>query len=436
MPMHRLLRKSIFTLLIVLLVSSILGNSFFVQASATNVTTTLNSLGTINYSTLKIGVITDSYNYQEFSAADIASNLNVSVSWWIPSSEPQYDSKMVAVHALAPDHKFLIYRNCLTIYNYWSAEWNLAKSSGWLLKDINGNYVTEAAWSENYMVDITNASYQQWLANTLATWLSDHPALSGVFLDNGLLFGSQAFDGAAGSRPINPKTGTYFTNQQILDGYVSMLNKIIDTIGTDKILDTNGVWNGAAWTDNTGYQYILSRVPRLNFLTSEGTFNQYDSQWYTVASWKSSVDFAVWTQQNFLSGHPNSLFNVGCITSTLPQGATLQQVMAYGLCSLLLAANNSQNLISYYGVDYSQDATALQFAQRIQHLDLVAPIGAYSQIASTQVFSRDFVAGRVLVNPSSTTYTTQLSSAYTTFDGQSVSNQITVPPHTGIILLK
>ena len=155
------------------------------------------------------------------------------------------------------------------------------------------------------------------------------------------------------------------------------------------------------------------------------------------ANWKSSVDFVAWVQDNFLAGHPERYFSAGCVASTLPSGATAQQVMAYGFCSMMLAVKYSspQNTIDF-GLDYSKDATLLAFAQTLHNVSLVGPLGSYYQISSTSVYARDFANAKVLVNPSATSYAIALSGGYTTLGGQSVSGTITVAPHTGTILFK
>ena len=407
---------------------------FTQTVTTTNVTFSLT--GTLQASSFKIGAMVGTYNYAGYTASELASSFNSGLSWWIPSSDTadQYDQLMSTVHSINPNFKFLIYRNCMSIYNYWPSELAITNESGWLLKDAHGNYVTEASSPDNYMVDITNPSYQQWLANTLETWLTQHPQLNGVFLDNGLKYNAADFVGCASSTPINPSTRAPYTDQQIQNGYINLLNTIINTIGTNKILMPNGVWNGNVWADESGYQYILSSVPRLNALTSEGAFMGYNSNWYSVSSWKDSVNFISWAQQNLLAPNSPALFSPECISSVPPAGATEQQVMEFGLASTLLAVNNPQNVMSF-GLDYAHDSVALGFVQKVQNLNLVAAVGSYYQVGLTQVFERDFTAGHVLVNPSSTAYTIQLGGSYTTFEGVAVSGQITVNPHTAIILL-
>jgi hypothetical protein len=405
--------------------------------------------GEIDYSSFKVGIYGSSWNFHEYDAGTIAKTFDMSQSWWINPSDTgnQYDAKISQVHALNPNYKFLLYRNCMSVYKYWVDEWNYAKSQGWLLKDANGNYVTESNWgfSENYMVDITSQSYQQWLGAKVESWLVQHSSFDGIYADNSLKCSAQDFEEAAGTRPINPSTGTYFTDQQILDGCIGMLNSIIDAIGTSRLLMPNGIWNGAIWSDSYGsqgdnYRYILSRVPRLNCLASEGTFRAYDNQWYSESDWKKSIDFVAWVQDSFLNGHPERCFTAGCSADPLPHDGTTERVMMYGFSSMLLASDypSPQNTIDF-NVAYwntTQYPTELELAQKLRNLDMVQPLNDYYKIASTSVYARDFLKGKVLVNPSSAGYIISLNGTYTDFyDDSTFTSSILVPAHTGIILL-
>jgi len=248
-----------------LILIAVLGGSIMIiRAAGLQNSNTLRFTGTINYLSLKMGTYAMSWNFKEYDANTIASTFDMSQSWWVgpPPSNNDYSAKMNQVHALNPNYKFLLYRNCMSVYSYWADEWNYAKSQGWLLKDINGNYVTESNWgySANYMVDITNQSYQQWLGAKVESWLNQYPSFDGVMADNSLKYSAQEFAGASKTRPINPGTGTYFTDMEILNGCGGMLNAIIDAIGQNKLLVPNGIWNGAIWQNTwfggDNYRYV------------------------------------------------------------------------------------------------------------------------------------------------------------------------------------
>jgi hypothetical protein len=393
-------------------------------------------------SSLKLGMYVNSWNFREYSVGTIASTFDMSQSHWIDPSDVynQYDVKMGQVLSQHPDYKFLVYRNAISVSKDWVDQWNYAKSQGWLLKDINGNYVTEGPWSTLYGVDVLNSAYQRWLGSTVSSWLSQHPSFAGVFVDNVMKYNAAIYDYCFNNRPVNPRTGTYFTDSEIRDGMAGVLNAIIDAVGTSKLVIANGINRGAAWWYNPGadgYRYILSKVPRLSGISSEGTFRAYGDQWYSESDWKMSVDFVAWVQDNFLSVSPERCFSAGCQAQTLPSGATIEQVMEYGFASMLLAVKYSSpmNTIDFM-IDYSKSTALVSLAQKLRSVDLAAPLGAYYKIDSTSVYARDFVRGKVLVNPMNLAYTVSLAGVFTTINGVALSGSVTIRPHTGLILLK
>jgi hypothetical protein len=415
------------------------------QAAGLSGSATIQMTGSIGYSSFRIGIYESSWNLAEYNASTIAGSFDMSQSWYVyDPAHPEWDysSKMNQVRALNPNYKVLLYRNCMSIYDYSPEEWNYANIQGWLLKDNSGNYVAESSWLDNYMVDMTNRSYQQWLGAKVKSWLDKYAFADGIMADNSLYYSAKEFEEKATSRPINPGTGTYFTDQEIQDACAGVLNAIFDAIGPSKLVVANGIWSGFVWNSSLGdgYRYILSKVPRLNGVMSEGCFNPHGNRWLSETDWLSSLTFASWIQDNFLN-ESGKHFVAGCPAySPLPFGATTEQMMMYGFSSMLLCARYSspQNTV-FFDVDYwnsTQYPTELQLAQRLRNLDLAKPLGDYYKIGSISVYARDFVKGKVLVNPTDSTYTVALDRSYTTFDGSTVSGSLTVNAHCGVILGK
>jgi hypothetical protein len=399
---------------------------------------TISSSGTIVFlSSFKIGIFTCSWNFGEYDAETIAKTFDSSASWYV---DPQHDysQKMNQVHALNPNYKALVYRNVQQVYNYSTDEWNTAAINGWLLKIANGSYCIDQTYPENYRVDIGNPAYQQWLGATVKSWLDRYSFFDGVMTDGGLSTGARDFScwSPPNLAPINPRTGTYWTDQEVYDGIVGCLNAIINAIGPSKILIANGVWDGEAFFSGQ-YDSELSGVPGLGVL-SEGIFYQsYTANWWTEAQWKQSLDMVVWMQDNLLQKNPNAHF-VGAVpidASSPPLGTTADQLMMFGYCSMMLGAKYSgQNEIGYWGIN--NQPSLLSLAQRLHALDMVEPLNPYYKINSTSVYARDFVNGKVFVNPTSASYAVTLDTSYATFNGSVVSGSLTINSHTGLILFK
>ncbi|MCW4000708.1 MAG: putative glycoside hydrolase family 15 protein [Candidatus Bathyarchaeota archaeon] len=446
--------KTVISFLVVILCLSMLLPLGQVLATG-DITISISTSGTIkktheNTGSLKIRIYESSWNFNEYNETTLSNTFGMSQSWWIDPSSPynHYDSKMTQVLETNPDFKFLVYRNVMTIYSYWSDEWNYANSQGWLLKDSQGNYVTESSYSDNYMVDITNASYQQWVANRCALWLEQHPQFAGVMADNGLKYSASEWAGAANSTPIDQSTGLPFTTQKILDGCAGTLNAIINALGPDKMVTANGIWTGfcfdLASTEvpmaGQNYRYILSQVPGLKGIMSEGPFYQsYSTHYYSVTEWQQSINMVKWIQDNFLSNPENQFIAlVPAAASIIPEGTSKLDLAMFGYCSLLLAAEKSdQNNIGFGGTPstMSQDTELLSFAQQIRNLDIGLPIGNYYQASGSSLFARTFTGGLVLVNPSDNAVTYPLGHNYYLMDGSATPQSLVINPHQGVILL-
>jgi len=400
----------------------------------------ISAYGAIKYYSFKIGIYGASWNFAEFDAQTIANTFDMSQSAYVYDPANDYAAKMNQVHALNPKYKALVYRNVASIYNYWTDEWDLAESNGWLLKDASGNYVVSARWPENYLVDITNPDYQKWVANKIKSWIEERPFFDGVMVDNGLTYKESDWEGIVSARPINPLTGTYFTWDEIKAGYVQLLSEMIDTLGSSKIVLPNGIWNGHTFYDYpNGYTEILSQVPQLSGVFSEAIFyRSYSTYWYTEEEWLKSLNMLVWVQDNLLKNNPENRFNgyVPVTSQSLPAGTSRGQLMMFGFCSMMLGIKYSEQNTIGFGREIYNYSDLLSLAQKLRSVDMIEPLSDYYKIASTSVYGRNFTRGEVLVNPTDVSYTVALDGSYTTFEGSTVSGSLTINGHTGVILFR
>jgi len=387
---------------------------------------------------IKVDFHTGSWNFGEYDAQTIANTFGMSQSWsspdWPQHPEWDYTAKMNQVHALNPNYKALVYRNLKDIYDYWTDEWNLTNNSGWLLKNASGSYLRSPTWPENYLVDITNPDYQKWVANTIKSWINQYPFFDGVFADNSIGSDAGEWTWDSTSRPINPKTGTYFTDEEIRNAYIQLHREIKNAIGS-KTLVCNGIWNGNRFYERfSSYNEIISNSP-LDGIMSEGLWYADGGSWFSENDWLNSLNFLVWIQDNFLKNHLDRYFiGVFYSTGTLPQGCTQEQMTLYGFASTLLGAKNSQNYVSIGG-DVYKYPNLLAFVQRLRNIDIGYSENDYHVISGTHVYARDFSKAKVLVNPTASSYTVSLDGNYKTLDGTTVSS-ITMNAHMGTILLK
>jgi hypothetical protein len=388
-----------------------------------------------------IGIYTTSWNFGEMDANTLASTFDMSQSWWVEPKD-DYSAKMNQVHALNPSYKALVYRNVGSIYDYSTDEWNLANSSGWLLKNTSGDFCRSPTWSSDYLVDFGNPDYQAWVAQKIKSWINQYPFFDGVMCDGGFEQAEIELEWASGTKPVNPRTGNPFTDQEVVDYHAALLNKIIDVVGTSKLFLPNGIWSGNSFSDSgsgSRYRDLLAKVPRLNAIMSEGAWpSMYNTGWYSEQDWLNTIKMVQWIQDNFLKDHFERKFVAFAATDVVPTGATREQLIKFGYCSMMLSIKyfDGRNNLALNSLPDKPDWSSTEpLLQRLHALDLGNPSSDYYNISQTSVYARDFASGKILVNPSTSSYTINLGGSYKTLDGRTVSS-ITMNAHTGEILTK
>ena len=367
------------------------------------------------------------FSYEESrNASLLADNLDMYTTKYYPSQ----GETVKQIHQKNPNTKCLLYRNMRTIYNY-SAEWQTALENGWLLRDSSDALIYSTRYPENYMVDIGNQEYRdfivQWLNNYFDLYHFD-----GVFADNCLAAWSTEWWWGVTAQPINPRTGELYTTEELLNNEISFINYVKDRIG-NKLWISNGIFHGHRFfkrQDN--YMRVLTETSIDGFM-SEGLFNTGSShtgsnEHYSEEKWKKSVDFVAWLQDNWLN-QPGKIFcpHGRCLPQHLPVDCTQEQTATFVFSSLLLGVNRSQNYLSLQG------AMLLDEVQNLFKINLGIPKGNYYLIEGTHVYARDFTKIKVLVNPTDQPYSVYLDGYYETLEGQIVSS-VNAKPHTGLIL--
>ena len=154
----------------------------------------------------------------------------------------------------------------------------------------------------------------------------------------------------------------------------------------------------------------------------------------SVDNWKKKIDGVKTVSQKgkieLVSGGCDELEGTGSWGKDNPN--LVKQLLGFCFGSYLLGAsgeNSGFNFGTYWNTDGSHGYYPI-FDDAKQ---LGNPVNDYYQFGS--VYARDFDNGKVLVNPSSSTYTVSLGGSYKTLDGKTVSS-ITMSGHTGEILLK
>ena len=366
---------------------------------------------------------------QHFSILDVADQANIYMSHF----ELAY--RVPQVHARNPNVICLLYRNIRAVYTRTPDEYDLFFENGWILRDEAGTPIKSTVFGYT-IVDIGNPNYQTWVANWIKSYMDDY-GYNGVFLDN-CLPSTEILWSTSPSPAINPRTGEPYTSAEFKEDVISLVNRIKSIIGDGEIIG-NGILNGERFFNNNYHQRYVDMLTQsaLDGIESECWLMTLDDpNWYSESKWKDSVDFAVWLQENFL-GNDNMFlpvcYNAGPYDQEepeLPPQCTKEQYALYGFGTLLLAADTNGH--NYMNFAYYDSA----FVHSLFDIELGTPTGNYYMTTGTHVYTRDYTKTKILVNPTSTTYTVNLDQTYRTFDGQLVGASINLQPHTAQILLK
>ena len=381
--------------------------------------------GTINYPTVIQRILfggSSALSVQDYARAEMFMNHNDGAS------------KISQIHSINSSVICLLYRNARAVYT-GGAEYQMFVNNDWLLKDPNGTLIRSTVhWSQR-MVDVGNASYQQWVANWLKTNLNKY-GYNGVFLDD-LLPSTEILWSTSPSPAINPRTKKAWTDDEFKQAIIALVNKVKDTIG-DRFVVGNGIWQGQQFFGprNQGYVALLTQS-KIDGIEAEAWIMDRDRQeWYSETKWKQSIDLVVWLENNFLNESGKMFLPVAQNAEpyngqgeSLPSATTKDQYVLYTFTSLLLGISSNSH---YLNLGWTVD----EFSQSLFKIELGSPQGAYYIVNGTHVYARDFSKAKVLVNPTAQPYTVGLGGGYIDLNDVAVASSISVAAHTGMILKK
>lgn len=331
-----------------------------------------------------------------------------------------YISKMRAIN---PDLIALKYLNLVSMPINDPERGGDVATDDWFLRDDKGNFIDSTERTGLRLVDIGNEEYRNWVGEWVRGKM-ENAGYDGVFADN---FSVYVRKWRVTGYPINPRTGKTYEDEEWAEDFLGLIRRVKSIIG-DGLFYANGIWNGDRFY---GYMDLWERLlPELDGIMSEALFHPDEPRWYSEAEWEKCLDMLSWIQNNFV---PNGkLYGcwASCSQDFVPPGATKQQVVNYVYASFLLGIKDfSKTYVTM------RDAMHEPFTSELLKIDVGYPIEDYRKREDSQVFEREYSNVKVLVNPTYVTYTVHLDDVYRTLDGQ-VMSQITITPHTGLILLK
>ncbi len=166
--------------------------------------------------------------------------------------------------------------------------------------------------------------------------------------------------------------------------------------------------------------YVQQVVQHVDAILDEGGFTNYGHGYVTDGDWLQMIQFIKNAQAMSKAYYIVNEFSSSSLSSSDIQWA----LASYLMCKEHTAAL-SISLVQQYGVDLHSNFNLAQIG---------SPRGEMYQ--GGNVYWRDYTHGLSVVNPSSSaTYTVKLPGRYTDLNGGAVGQTITLPPHSGAVLL-
>lgn len=327
------------------------------------------------------------------------------------------------LRAINPDITILAYVPTVS-YNdrYWtdSLHRNLQDNLNRSMELLDSTGAQRSIWPGTSAYNIANRDYR----NAWLDYVEDHVWSSGYW--DGIFFDEVAstvswmgdIDLDQNRRADNAATA----DRQWRDGYVDLFSRARDRLGRDAILITNGS------SEDVFQPYVNGRM-----------FESFPTPWEGNGSWEASMQAMLRNEEtNF---EPDVFF---LSANTGDTGVIDYAQFRFGLTSALIGG-------AYFGYDFGESnySTFWTFDEYEAFLGRVvdAPrdlLNPSNTRITPSVWSRDFQAGRAILNATNQAHTVQLGNEFEKINGtqdRSVNNgrivtQVTIQPKDGVVLIR
>lgn len=323
---------------------------------------------------------------------------------------------VTAMYRANPNLQLLAYVNGA----YAQSTQGTAYPSSWYLKTASGVQVRSKAYG-NYLMDVDNPAWVADVANRCQTIMASNN-YNGCFID--MMGTASIMDGYTNGVPINPETGTPYSDTTWLAQTAALSASVKTALGGNAPVLANGLGSGQRYSAATApSKVIMSGIdggmaetwlrPAPNALS-----------WYpTEANWLKNVDM--------LTTAAASGKTVLLTTKTWGSGTAAQRDAwhVFAVASYLMTADGRAQF-SFLPTSTSDPAAVDTL---ISGLDLGDAQGAYSKVGTA--YQRVFARGRVLVNPTTTATTVPVTGTFVDQSGAVVSGgTVTLPADSAKIL--
>ena len=388
------------------------------SASLTSSTITPSS-GVVQYSRGEAKILCTAYGFSSgFTDSQIdyaISNYDVIIMHWYDYSSVR--DSILKLKRQKPDLVILVYISApsasptIDSYINWT-EVNMHEN--WFLHDVDGNrlqIIWESGW---YCMDIANPEWRQYLGDwCYETLFQKCPEIDGIFVDNA--WPTFWKDGWRVPREkLPPEYGTtWYADMKGLLAYLK------SRIGTKLLIPNTS--DNADFVDVSDGKMAEGFVHYpwwdVNYFSPFDYPNQNATYPEQMAKFKNVLD-----RGKYFLAIDGSL-NIQSLEDA-------KRVFYYSFCSFLLLANEKASFkFEWKTFEDTYGLLPLTYNAGL----LGSATGDYYALADS--LARDFENGRVIVNYTPYNTTINLEGNFKTLDG-AVLNQITLPPHTGVMLYK
>jgi hypothetical protein len=332
---------------------------------------------------------------------------DVESKWQIPLSNLQ------SIKAKNPNITIIGYKGIAHLETYQEDWSEVNMHEDWFMHDVNGNRIEIQGYPGSYLMDIGNAGYRQHWVSFVNNKINN-PQYDGVLGDNAW---NQLAEWGVGDLTKIP----FDIRARWHTDMVGMLQYIKANLLPGKILVIN-----SDEYDTNDYINIVDGVCREHAIHAiDADPNNYNSwnwlSWLDVLSRDSATEKIVMV----VSG------------TTTPAGtsqADIDRVLKFCYSAFLCALNGPNMYFSFHTeIDSAwRSSDGSKGYYPIMDTDIGAATGFY--YSSQNVYMRDFTKGKVLLNPSSRSYTVNLGLNYRLLDGTIVSS-VTLNAWSGEVLL-
>jgi len=385
----------VIALLISLICSYSLGTTFFEVTAQLMTQTSIPASGVVNY----VQKITDLKTCQRIDRnggagtltqselRDIARNFDSWITHWPDLSDVGHSYAEILKDE-NPDIFTGFYLDVSYLSDSWGSEELLAlEKDYWFLKDENGNILRNNWLPSLRVLDIGHSEVQQAFANFVKQHF-DRYAYDFVFVDDFSISLNIFRWGATDSIPVNPRTGSLYTDEEWYNDMLEFLRAMKTTIGSKKVIG-NTYWDLILYTDKIVYDEIDGFYWEDTRIRPEGEIDKL-----LAVAQQMTEEGKIWVYG-------------GAISDERPQ----EQMSMYRLCFYLLHHDPNNHC---YAILRGNEEYPNQYKGQLGQ-----PLGDYQKIAGTSVYTRQFEKSWVLLNASPDSYTVTIDGTNFVVEGYS-----------------